>query len=223
MKALFSPKTQQTLTQRHSFTSQKTWILKSHDVSYKYLCDWCLHICVTGAFTFVWLVPSHLCDWCLHIYVTGAFTFVWLVPSHLCDWCLHIYVTGAFTFVPQVNEYCVFVSESNVTCAVQLHRRSTIWQCLMQQFAISAPISVWCHSKGSIPRMRSQAMNQPQYQQVRVSVVFSRDQQTSTVADILGINSCTCQPFKTKVTTFCYIISKHSAPPKTGWCYSRRV
>jgi len=76
-----------------------------------------------------------------------------------------------------VHEYCVFVSESNVTYAIRLHRHSIIWQCLMQRFGISAPISVWCHFKGSIPRMHSQAMNQLQYQQVRVSVVFTRDQQ----------------------------------------------
>ena len=34
--------------QWHSFTSQKTWILRSHDVSYKNLCDSCLHIYGTG-------------------------------------------------------------------------------------------------------------------------------------------------------------------------------
>jgi len=43
---------------------------------------------------------------------------------------IKVCVTSDFTFMPQVNEYCLFVSESNVTCAVQLHRPSTIWQCL---------------------------------------------------------------------------------------------
>jgi hypothetical protein len=124
MKALCSFKTLGTLTHWHSVTSQKTWIMKSLDVSYK----------------------------------------------DLCDYCLHIYVT---------RMYCVFVTESNVTCAIQLHRPSTIWQCLMQRFGISAHISVWCHFKGSIPRMHSQAMNQLQYQQVRLSFVFTGDQHCS--------------------------------------------
>jgi hypothetical protein len=98
----------------------------------------------------------------------------WILKSHdvsykdLCDYCLHIYVTG---------EYCVFVTESNVTCVVQLRRPSTIWQCLMQRFGIFAHISVWCHFKGSIPRMHSQAVNQLQYQQVRLSFVFTRHRQ----------------------------------------------
>ena len=121
--------------------------------------------------------------------------------SDLMMFRIKICVTRAFTFMAQVTEYCVFVSESNVTCAVQLHRRSTIWQCLMQRFAISAPISVWCPFKGSIPRMHSQAMNQLQYQQVRMSVVFTRDQHCSRYTGLFvspsGISELDCATTKT--------------------------
>jgi len=100
-----------------------------------------INICVTGAFTFVWLVPSHLCDWCLHICVTGAFTFMWLVPSHLCDWCLHIYVTGAFTFMWLVPSHLCH-RWMNIVCLFQ----NQMWPV---QFSCTGAVpsdNVWCNN-----------------------------------------------------------------------------
>jgi hypothetical protein len=150
IKALFYPKTQKTLTQWRSFTPKKTWILKSHDVSYKDL----------SAFTF-----SHRCV-----------NIVYLFQNQM--WPVQFSCTGT---VPSDNVWCND-SEFLLLSVCDVISRAVFQECILRQWT-------------------SSSTNRWEW------VLFSLE--TSTVADILGLNSCTCQPFKTKVSTFCYIVSKH--------------